>query len=174
MSSSLKAGLIGAGVAIVFSVLSLVPLVGCITAILALFLYVGVGVLAAYWMEPPRDGGKAAGSGAVAGLITALGGGLTTIVINALRFSVGGAQATLQRQLRQLPPELLEQWRDLGIDPRVLARPGLGVGISVLTSGVCCGLGMLLAAGLGAAGGAIYVSLSKGESTPTTPPEQTL
>jgi len=170
MSSSLKAGLIGAGVAILFSVLSLVPCLGCIASILALVLYVGVGVLAAAWMEPPRDAGKAAGSGAVAGLITALGGGLTTIVISALRFSVGGAQAMVQRQLRQLPPELLEQWRDLGIDPRVLARPGWAVG----GSAVCCGLGMLLAAGLGAAGAAIYVSLSKGEGEPTPPPEPSL
>jgi hypothetical protein len=76
----------------------------------------------------------------------------------------------LQRQLRQLPPQLLEQWRDLGIDPRVLARPGWAVGSSV----VCCGLGMLLAAGLGAAGGAITVSLSKGESTAAAPPDETL
>jgi hypothetical protein len=170
MSSSLKAGLIGAGVAILFSLLSLVPCLGCITSILALVLYVGVGVLAAIWMEPPRDAGKAAGLGAVAGLITAMGGGLITIVVNALRFSVGSGQAMLERQLRQLPPQLLEQWRDLGLDPRVLARPGWIVGSSV----VCCGLGMLLAAGLGAAGGAIYVSLSKGESTSATPPEQTL
>lgn len=170
MSSSLKAGLIGAGVAIVFSLFSLVPCLGCIASILALVLYVGVGVLAAYWMEPPRDAGKAAGSGAVAGLITALGRGLTNIVVSALRFSVGNAQAMLQRQLRQLPPELLEQWRDLGIDPRVLARPGWAVG----SSAICCGLGMLLAAGLGAAGGAIYVSLSKGERTPEAPPEETL
>lgn len=167
MASSLKAGLIGAGVAIVFSLLSLVPCLGCITAILALVLYAGVGVLAAYWMEPPRDAGKAAGSGAVAGLITALGGGLTTIVINAFRFSVGNAQAMLQRQLRQLPPELLEQWRDLGLDPGMLASPGWAVG----SSAVCCGLGMVLAAALGAAGGAITVSLSKGGGEPATPPE---
>jgi len=170
MSASLKAGLIGAGVAIVFSLLSLVPCLGCIASLLALVLYVGVGVLAAAWMEPPRDAGKAAGSGAVAGLITALGGGLTTIAISALRFSLGNTQAMLQRQLRQLPPQLLEQWRDLGIDPRVLARPGWAVG----GSAICCGLGMLLAAGLGAAGGAIYVSLSKGDSTAAAPPEETL
>lgn len=170
MSSSLKAGLIGAGVAIVFSLLSLVPCLGCIASLLALVLYVGVGVLAAYWMEPPRDVGRAAGAGAVAGLITALVGGLTTVVINAFRFSVGGAGATLQRQLRQLPPQLLEQWRDLGIDPRVLARPGWAVG----SSAVCCGLGMVLAAALGAAGGAIYVSLSKGGGASVSPEGQTL
>lgn len=167
MSSSLKAGLIGAAVAVVLSLFSLIPCLGCIASLLALVLYVGVGVLAAYWMKPPRDAGRAAGAGAVAGLITALGGGLTTIVINALRFSVGNAQATLQRQLRQLPPGLLEQWRDLGIDPRVLARPGWAVG----SSAVCCGLGMVLAAALGAAGGAIYVSLSKGKGEPTTTSE---
>jgi hypothetical protein len=157
MSSSLKAGLIGAAVAVVFSLLSLVPCLGCITVILGLVLYVGVGVLAAYWMEPPRDVGRGAGSGAVAGLITAFAGGFTTIIVNAVRFTVGGGEATLRRQFRQLPPEILEQWRDLGLDPGMLANPAWAVG----TSALCCGLGMLLAAALGAAGGAILVSIRK-------------
>jgi hypothetical protein len=167
MSASLKAGLIGAGVAIVLSLLSLVPCLGCITVILALALYVGVGVLAAHWMETPRDAGKGAGSGAVAGLITAFGNGLTTIIINAFRFTVGGGQAMIRQQLRQLPPQILQQWRDLGLNPDVLANPGLIVGASAIG----CGIAMVVAAGLGAAGGAIYASASKGASEPVTPPE---
>lgn len=161
MSASLKAGLIGAAVAVVFALLGLVPCLGCITWILTLVLYVGVGVLAAIWMEPPRDAGKGAGNGAVAGLIAALGGGITNVIVSAVRFTVGGGQAAMMRQFRQLPPEFREPWRDLGIDPSMLARPGWAIGGSAL----CCGLGLLLAAALGAAGGAITVSLRREPET---------
>lgn len=168
MSSSLKAGLIGAAVAVVFSLLSLVPCLGCVTAILGLVLYVGVGVLAAYWTKPPRDVGRGAGAGAVAGLITAFAGGLTTVVVNTLRFTVGGAEATLRRQFRQLPPGMREPWRDLGLDPGLLATPVFAVG----SSAVCCGLGMLVAAALGAAGGAIFASMRRAGADSMSAPEQ--
>jgi predicted outer membrane lipoprotein len=157
MSASLKAGLIGAGVAVLFSLLSLVPCLGCITAILGLVLYFAVGVLTANWMEPPRDVGKAAGNGAVAGLITALGGGIANLIISALRFTVGGGQAAVMRQLEQLPPDVVDQLRDLGVRPGAFASPGWAIG----GSAVCCSLGVLLAAALGAAGGAIAVSLRR-------------
>jgi hypothetical protein len=155
MSASLKAGLIGAAVAVVLGLLGLVPCLGCITSVLMLVLYVGVGVLAATWMAPPRDAGKGAGSGAVAGLITAFGGGITNVIVSAVRFTVGGGRAAVLRQFEQLPPGLRESWRDLGLDPSMLATPGWAIGGSAL----CCGLGLLLAAALGAAGGAIAVSL---------------
>jgi len=161
MSASLKGGLIGAAAAVVLALLGMVPCLGCITSILALVLYIGVGVLTATWMTPPRDAGKAAGSGAVAGLITALGGGITNVIISAVRFTVGGGQVAILKQFEQLPPELREAWRDLGLDPRVLARPGWAIGSSVL----CCGLGLLLAAALGAAGGAIMASLRREPET---------
>jgi hypothetical protein len=112
-------------------------------------------------MEPPRDAAKGAGSGAVAGVITALGGGVTSLIIAAVRFTVGGGQAAILRQFRQLPPELRESWRDLGLDPTMLATPGWAIGSSAL----CCGLGLLLAAALGAAGGAITVSLQRKPET---------
>ena len=161
MSPSLRAGLIGAAVAVVFALLGLVPCLGCITSILALVLYVGVGVLAATWLERPRDAGKGASSGAVAGLITALGGGITNVIVSAVRFTVGGGRQAFMRQFRQLPPEFREPWRDLGLDPSMLARPGWAIGSSAL----CCGLGLLLAAALGAAGGALTVSLQKKPET---------
>lgn len=158
MSPSVKAGLIGAAVAVVLALLGLIPCLGCIASLLALVLYVGVGVLTARWMEPPREPGKAAGQGAVAGLVAALGWGITNLVISVIRFAVGGGQAAVMRQFRQLPPELRESWRDLGFDPSTLASPLVGVGGSAL----CCGLALLLAAALGAAGGAITVSLQRG------------
>jgi hypothetical protein len=157
MSASLKAGLIGAAVAVVLSLLGLVPCLGCITALLGLVLWVVVGVLAANWMDPPREVGKAAGSGAVAGLITALVGGIANMIISAIRFAIGGGQAAMMRQLEQLPPEVFDQLRDLGIRPGALASPGWAIG----GSAVCCGLGLVLAAALGAAGGAIMASVKR-------------
>jgi hypothetical protein len=161
MSASVKAGLIGAGVAVLLSLLGLVPCLGCFTTVLALLLYIGVGVLAAAWTEEPRDAGKGAANGAIAGLITALGGGITSVIISAVRFTVGGGQAAVMRQFRQLPPEFRDSWRDLGLDPNMLARPAFAVG----SSAVCCGLGLLLAAALGAAAGAITVSLQRKPET---------
>lgn len=151
-NATLKAGLIGAAVAVVLSLLSLVPCLGCIASVLALVLYVGVGVLAAYWMEPPRDPGAAAGAGAIAGLIAALAGGITGIIATTIRFSVTGGQAAI---MRQLPPEILRQLREAGVPPRMFASTGAILG----TSTVCCLFGLALAAGLGAAGGAIMAAI---------------
>lgn len=161
---SVKAGLIGAGAAIVLSLLSLIPCVGCISTILGLVLYIGVGVLAAYWMEPPRKAGPAAKQGAIAGLITALVGGFTNIIVSTIRFSVAGGQAAVMRQLRQLPPEALRQLEELGIQPGAFASLGSVIGLQA----VCCTLGLLLAAALGAAGGAIMASIQSGSEAPTS------
>jgi hypothetical protein len=155
MAPSVKAGLVGAAVGAALALLGLIPCLGCIAWLLALAIYVGVGFLTATWMDEPRDTGRAAGRGAVAGMIAALGWGVTNVVTSLVRSTVGGAQAAAMRAFRQLPPELRDQWGDLGLDPRMLARPGWAVGGSAL----CCGLVVLLAAALGAAGAAITVAL---------------
>jgi len=149
--ASLKAGLVGAGVAAVLSLLSLVPCLGCITGILGLLWYIGVGVLAAYWLPPPRTAGNGAGAGAIAGLITAVVGGAVNMVVSAIRFSmVGGAEAIT----RQIPPEALSQLQDAGIDPSIFAGIGgvLGIGAA------CCLVGLVVAAVLGAIGGAVMAA----------------
>ncbi len=152
MSAGLKAGLIGAGVAILFSLLSVVPLLGCVTAVLSLVLYLAVGILAAYWAESPRDVGQGAGAGAVAGLITGLAGGFSLMIINLVRFTGPGAEATLRRQFRQFPPGMRYPWPNIGVGPAALGIAG---------AALCCGLGMVLAVALGAAGGAIFSSLQR-------------
>jgi hypothetical protein len=161
MSPGLKAGLIGAAAAVVLALLGLIPCVGICTSLLALVLYVGVGVLVALWMEAPRQAGKAAGGGAVAGLMTAFGGGLTNLIVSVIQFTVGGGQATLMRQFRQLPPEIRDSWGDLGLDPSMFANPGFAIG----GTAVCCALGMLLAAALGAAGAAVTASIKRGQES---------
>jgi hypothetical protein len=93
----------------------------------------------------------------VAGLIAALVGGIANVVISAARFATGGGQAAMMRQLEQLPPEVFEQLRDLGIRPGSLANPAWAIG----SSAVCCGVGLLVAAVLGAAGGAVTASIKR-------------
>jgi hypothetical protein len=152
MSSSIKAGLIGAAAAVVLSLLSLIPCIGCITSILGLLLYAGVGVLAAFWLTPPRTAGAGAGAGAIAGLITALAGGIVNMIITTIRFAAMGGPGAV---MSQIPPEVMQQLQQSGVDlAPILASTGGVLGISA----VCCVGGLAIAAGLGAAGGAIMAS----------------
>jgi len=156
MQNGLKAGAIGAGIAVVFTLLGLIPLVGCCISILTLVLWVGVGVLAGYFgsqTNPAQTGGQAAQAGAVAAAITALAGGLVQTVISVVQLALGGtAQA-----LSQIPPDQLEQLEKVGVDPALLGGAG---GVAAI-AGCCCILGPLFAALLGAAGGALSPSLFK-------------
>jgi hypothetical protein len=146
-----KAGLVGAAVAVLLSLLRLVPCIGCIASILGLALYVGAGVLAAYWLTPPRTTGDGAGAGAIAGLITALAGGVVNIVVGAIQFTLMGGQAAV---LHEIPPESLRQLEQAGIDPRIFVSLGGIVGIEA----TCCVAGLVIAAVLGAIGGMIMAS----------------
>lgn len=154
MSGSVKAGLIGAAASIVLALLGLIPCVACITQILGLLLYVGVGVLAAYWLTPPRTAGAGAGAGAVAGLITSLVGGVASMIIAAIQFAItGGAQAAT---MSQIPPELMSQLGDTGVQ---LMSFMATIGGVLAVSAVCCVAGLAIAAGLGAIGGAIMAAV---------------
>jgi len=149
--AGLKAGLVGAGVAVVLSLLGLLPCLGCIAVFLGLLSYVGVGMLAAYWLEPPRTTGDGAGAGAIAGLIAAVVGGVVNMILGAIQFTLlGGPRAMMS----QFPPDVLEQLRVTGIDPRIFASMG-GV---LATGAICCSVGLVLAVLLGAVGGAIMAA----------------
>ncbi|MBN1218073.1 MAG: hypothetical protein JXM69_04020 [Anaerolineae bacterium] len=156
MQAVLKAGGIGAVVLIVLTLLGYIPCVGCITFILSLVVYVGIGVLAAYWMAPPRTAGKGAGAGAVATALAALIAGFVGLVINGIYFMVTGSSQFAQT-LADLPPEQLAALSDLGVDPTMLAG-GMGIAGVLGIGAICCGLWLFIAAGLGAVGGAIWGS----------------
>ena len=147
----LKAGLIGAGVAILLVLLGLIPCLGCVTALLAVVLYACVGALAAYWLEPPRTPAEGAKVGVIAALISSLAYGVFNTVSSVIYFQVLGGRGAI---MRQIPPEAMRQLRDVGIDPRVFVSTGGVLGVST----VCCALGLMLGAALGAAGGAIMAS----------------
>lgn len=147
MQSVLKAGGLGAVVLIVLNLLGLIPCVSCITFLLSLVVFVGVGVLAANWMPPPRTAGSGASNGAVAGVLAALVAGVINIVILAAYGAITGGS-----QLSQIPPDQLQTLIDAGIDPTMLAGPVGGAGAGA----ICCTIFLFIGAGLGAAGGAFW------------------
>lgn len=153
--NGLKAGGIGAAVAVVLTLLGLIPVIGCCTSVLILVLWAAVGVLAGYFgrSNPMQTAGDSAKAGAVAGVITALAGGVVQTVVSLVQLATGGAVQAMS----QIPPEQLRQLRELGIDPALLGGAG---GIAAVV-GCCCIAAPLVAAALGAGGGALAPSLFK-------------
>jgi hypothetical protein len=154
MSSWLKAGLVGAVVLTILNLLGLIPYVGCFTCILGFVAYAGIGALAAHWMPPLRLPGPAAGQGAMAAMIAALIGGVVNTIILVAEVAIVGSTEILS----QLPPETLQQLEQQGLDPQVL-NAFAGPGGAVLGGSMCCLGGVVLAALLGAIGGAIYAGI---------------
>ena len=155
MQASLKAGAIGAGAAVILALINLIRCAGCFTWILGLLLYIGVGALAAYWLPPVRTAGEGAGAGAIAGVVTGIVGGIANMIIAALRFAISGGPGAAMRQMGQLSPEVMRQLYDAGVDPRIFASIGGVIGVSA----VCCVIGLVIAAVLGAIGGVIFAAV---------------
>jgi hypothetical protein len=151
MSPWLKAGLIGGAILVALNLLGLIPCVGLFTCILGLVVYGGVGALAAYWMPPVREGGAAAGQGTLAALLAAVIGGIVNTIIITIQMSIADTAAILS----QIPAESLDQMRMAGLDPAAFTGPTAGV----LFGGSCCVGGLILAAILGAIGGAVFAAI---------------
>jgi len=115
MSAGLKAGLVGAAVAVLSSLLLPVPRVVWLAIAPSVVLYVAVGLLAAYWTESARAVGKGARAGAVAGLVSGLAHGLLYGLIpmtsNVVGFAEGGPEATIPREFPQLLLPMRAAWR---------------------------------------------------------------
>lgn len=147
--AGLKAGLVGGAVAVLVAVLgAVVPCFGCLSWVV----YVGAGALAAYWLTPPRSAGDGAGAGAIAGVIAGLVGGIVSTIMAAVMFAIRGGTAAA---LGQIPPDVMQGLYEAGIDPSMFASIGGVVGISA----VCCVIGFIIAAVLGAIGGAIFAAV---------------
>lgn len=153
MSSWLKAGLIGGAVLVVFNLLGAIPIffLGFVFWCLGLFAYIGAGVLAAFWMPPPRQAGPAAGQGAMAGAVSGVIGGIVYTIVSTIQLALTDTAALLA----QLPPETLQQFEDAGLDPSLFVGPNVGL----LCGAGCCLIGVILAAILGAIGGAVFAGL---------------
>lgn len=151
MSPWLKAGLVGAAVLVVLNLLGLIPCVGLLACALGFVAYIGIGVLAAYWMPPIREAGPAAAQGAGAAALAALIGG----IVNSIITTVQWVTADPADVLSALPAEQLQQLQDVGVDPAMFAGPGFGIGAASL----CCLGGLIVAVILGAVGGAVFAGI---------------
>jgi hypothetical protein len=140
--AGLKAGLIGTAVLLVMTVINqFLPAGGLVyvSCGISLLLYTGIGVLAGFLLAPPRTPGKGASAGALAGLI---GGGISGAigaVIMTVRLSQGVG-------LPGVDPQQMQQLAEAGMDPRIMAVPGL----------ICA---LALGSGLAAIGGAICAAI---------------
>jgi hypothetical protein len=151
MSAWIKAGLVGGTVVALLNILSIIPCVGLIACLLGFLIYIGAGALAGYWMPPPRQPGTAAGQGALAGALAAIIGGIVNTIIATIQLTVTDTAAILS----QMPQESLQQLEEMGMDPAIFTGPVAG-----LTAGsLCCLAGLIIAAILGAIGGAIFVAI---------------
>ncbi len=155
-SPALKAGLIGAAIALFLNLVGIIPVIGCIGLPLELIAYIAIGALAGFWIVPPRTTGRAAGQGALAGLIAGIASGIIRTILTPLSMKLSGGTSAM---LSQLPPESLQQLQQAGLDPNVLFGGGTMAGLVLIC---CLPLGLLLGAGLGALGGLIYAAAKPG------------
>jgi hypothetical protein len=155
--AGLKAGAVGAAVIVVLNLIGLIPCAGCVVCILGLLVYVGAGALAAYWLPPVRTAGDSAGAGAIAGVVVGIVGGIVNMIISALRFAISGGPGATMRQMSQIPPEVMRQLYEVGVDPSLFAGTSI-LGVIGISS-ACCVIGFLLAAILGAIGGVIFAAV---------------
>jgi hypothetical protein len=136
--AGLKAGLIGTGVMLVWTVIGrFLPLSGALVWVssgVSLLLYAGIGVLAGLLLVPPRAPGKGAGAGAIAGLISGLVAGAVGIVILIVQISSGGnvpgVNAQQMQQIQQLSAKgALPVWIFI---PSAVCVMGIGAGLAAI------------------------------------------
>jgi hypothetical protein len=151
--AGLKAGLIGAAIILVLTLLSQIPTVGCVCCPLTFLVYAGIGALAGFFLTPPRTAGAGAGAGAIAGLISGAVSGLAWSIIMAIQMALTGSEEIVSA----IDPQAMQQLAELGvdIDPEMLALFS-GAGGVALAGSMCCLTGLAVGAGMGAIGGAIF------------------
>lgn len=156
--AGLKAGLIGAGVILVLTLLNQIPVpwLSCACCGITLLVYVGIGALAGYFVPPLRTAGSGAGAGAIAGLISGLVAAIVWSIAMAISIAAGGTNDILS----QLDPEMLRQLTEIGVDPQMFAVFS-GAGGVALGSGMCCVFSLAWGAGAGALGGLIFSSIKR-------------
>ncbi len=152
--AGLKAGLIGAAVVLVLTLLSQIPGVGCVCCGLTWLVYAGIGALAGFFLTPPRAAGTGAGAGAIAGLVSGAVGGIIWIIILAIQMALTGPGEIAST----INPEQMHQLVELGIDSEMFAIFS-GIGGVVIGGGLCCLTGLAVGAGMGAIGGAIFAAV---------------
>ena len=160
MSAWLKAGLIGGVILFFLDIIGQIPIICCCTPLLMLIVYVVVGVMAASYMFPPRDTGKAAGQGALAAVVAAVIGGIINLIISLIRVAFWST-TQMGQVWTDIPPEVRYMLRDMGLEPEMINEFGnfaAGFGGTTVCGSICCLGGVIIAAILGAIGAAIYAA----------------
>ena len=116
VQAGFKAGLIGGVIAVVLTLIGLIPCLSGLTACFGTWiLWIGVGAWSvSLGGEEIRTAGEGAGAGAVAGAVTAVIGGAVNIAIGLVRPAIFGATAG-PSALSQMPPEAWRALQELGI-----------------------------------------------------------
>jgi len=146
--AGLKAGLIGTGILVVMALLNqfvLLPIsqvFAWVSCGVNLLIYLGVGVLAGFFVSPPRTPAQGGGAGAIAGL---LGGVISSAVGIAILF----VQISNGQPIPGVDPQQMQLLAESGMNPAVLA-----ISSSI---GALCGLG--IGVGLTAIGGAVFAAV---------------
>lgn len=127
--ATLQAGLLGAGMAVVLDLITLLPYVGfCIALPLypLVFFITGLVVVRVADMTPPVGG--AAVNGATAGFIAGGIGGLVAMFLIPVQVALAGGAEEI---VRLLPPETVEGLVRAGLDPIAVvdfvSKAGFGV-----------------------------------------------
>lgn len=166
MRKWLKAGLIGAAVECVLSLLSMViyfvpsqlaSTISCALCGPTYLLLAAAGGLAGYWVPAPRvrkDGAKAGvKAGLVAGSITAVWGW----ILSGIAMATGLYDAYLRQAI---PPEQMQVFREMNME--FILTPAFAIVTTLCGGLVLVGVG----AGLGALGGLIMASPKGGGEPP--------
>jgi len=161
--AGLKAGGIGAAVMVVLALLGLIPIpfLGCLCCLLVFAAWIGAGVMAANFSPAPRTSGGAAGTGALAGVVSGLGYGVVTAIAAVIRAATGSGAAAVSSMLT---PDVIQQLQQAGIDPQTFSQVTsfmASTGGAAIAGSLCCVGALLLGAALGAVGGAIGAAIFK-------------
>lgn len=150
---TLRGGLVGAALAVAFSILGVIPICGFVALPLRFIAWTVGGYMGGRMAVRGgmRSGGVAAGAGA--GVIAGIIDGLANIALSPVRFQLAGENIT---SLRLLPEGVFMLFSDLGID--LLTMDTLGG--SIFFGALLCGVTWLISGALGTLGGGIAQALA--------------
>ena len=164
MKPWLKAGLIGAVVLAGLALLALVPLAGACCCVAWPVVYLGVGLLAGYYVPPVRDAGVATGQGALAAVLAQLLGGLVNtavLMIQSSRTDMSQAMAEMIQMLQSAGLDTAALENALEEAPAWLTGTSGGLLSGLASGGLCLAGGLVVAAVLGALGGLVFAGAKR-------------
>ncbi len=149
----LRGGMVGAMLAVAFSVLGVIPVCGFAALPLRFIAYAFGGYLAGRMVIQAGYRSRAAAAGLGAGVLAGIVDGLANIALAPVRFNLAGDTMT---SLYLLPAGVIEAFANAGMDLMRLNTLGGSLFFSVLL----CGVIWLIAGVLGALGGGMALALS--------------